>query len=330
MARTARLDARETLHHVMARGIERCAIFRDDLDRDEFLRRLARLAQDGAFEVFAWSLMPNHFHLLLRTHLAPLSNAMRSLLTGHALWFNRRHGRVGHLFQNRYKSIVCEEEAYFLELVRYIHLNPLRAGVVASLAELDTHEYSGHSCVIGTVSRPWQQSSAVLRQFADDSDSARDAYRRFVHDGASQGARKDLMGGGLRRSAAGWKEVAHLRRGRECFTQDERVLGRPRFVESLLRKEGRRTDRDNSEIQLDEVIVRVCRDTGITPDELIASNRPRGVTRAREGIAFLWIVYLRRSGHELAARLNVAPSSAYRCAQRGEQSRERWCQLLDG
>src|SRR5947209_8729306 len=117
MARAARLDAPQTLHHVMARGIERGPIFHDDLDRDVFLGRIARLAEDGAFEVFAWSLLPNHFHVLLKTALTPLSEEMRSLLTGHAVWFNKRHDRVGHLFQNRYKSIVCEEDPYFLELV---------------------------------------------------------------------------------------------------------------------------------------------------------------------------------------------------------------------
>src|ERR1043166_1351650 len=125
MPRGPRLDAPGTLHHVMARGIERGAIFRDDLDRDSFLRRLARLANAGAIDVFAWALLPNHVHLLAKTALQPLSMAMRSLLTGHALWFNRRHERVGHVFQNRFRSIVCEEEPYFLELVRYIHLNPV-------------------------------------------------------------------------------------------------------------------------------------------------------------------------------------------------------------
>src|SRR5882724_795553 len=110
MPRGPRLDAPGTLHHVMARGIERSAIFRDDADRNEFIRRLGQIATVGVFEVFAWALMPNHFHLLLKTGLAPLSAAMRSLLTGHAIRFNRRHDRAGHVFQNRYRSIVCEEE----------------------------------------------------------------------------------------------------------------------------------------------------------------------------------------------------------------------------
>jgi len=132
MPRQSRLDAPETLHHVMVRGIERRALFRDDQDRADFVARLAALAEQGALTVYAWALLPNHAHLLVRTGIRPLPRSMRRLLTGYAGAFNRRHQRVGHLFQNRYKSIVVEEEPYLLELVRYLHLNPLRAGVVQS------------------------------------------------------------------------------------------------------------------------------------------------------------------------------------------------------
>jgi putative transposase len=136
MPRSARLDAPGVLHHVMGRGLERQVIFRDDQDRDDFVHRLAALAEATAFTVYAWALLPNHFHLLLRTGARPLAGCMRSLLTGYAGAFNRRHKRTGHLFQNRYKSIVVEEEPYLLELVRYVHLNPVRAGVVADLRAL--------------------------------------------------------------------------------------------------------------------------------------------------------------------------------------------------
>jgi putative transposase len=99
-----RLDAPGVLHHVMARGIQRRAIFRNDQDRDDFVDRLAGLVQDTALSVYAWALIPDHFHLVVRTDRRPLSRSMRSLLTGYAVAFNRRHGRSGHLFQNRYTS----------------------------------------------------------------------------------------------------------------------------------------------------------------------------------------------------------------------------------
>src|ERR1051326_7824686 len=155
MPRGARLDAPNALHHVMARGIARQNIFNDERDCENFLDRVGGLVELGAFDVLAWALLPNHFHLLLKTRRVPLPHAMRSLLTGHAVWFNRRHNRVGHVFQNRYKSIVCEEEPYFLALVRYTHLNPLRAKIVGSMRELDTYPFSGHSAVLETFPRSW-------------------------------------------------------------------------------------------------------------------------------------------------------------------------------
>ena len=133
MPRKARLDASGALHHIIVRGIERRKIFRDDSDRDNFLNRIGGILRDSQTRCFAWALMSNHFHLLLRTGLVPISNVMRRLLTGYAVSFNLRHRRSGHLLQNRYKSILCQEDAYLLELVRYIHLNPLRAKLVSDV-----------------------------------------------------------------------------------------------------------------------------------------------------------------------------------------------------
>jgi len=141
MPRQPRLDAPGLLQHVMARGIERREIFTDDKDRQSFLNRLAAILEDTQTLCYAWALIPNH--LLLRTGATPLSKVMRRLMTGYAVSFNRRHKRSGHLFQNRYKSIVCEEDPYLLELIRYIHLNPLRTGLVKDLKELDQYPWSG-------------------------------------------------------------------------------------------------------------------------------------------------------------------------------------------
>jgi len=134
----------------MVRGIERTSLFRDDRDRADFVARVAALAEAGAWTVLAWALLPNHAHLLLRTGSRPLPRNMRSLLTGYAGAFNRRHHRVGHLFQNRYKSILVEEEPYLRELVRYLHLNPLRAQVVPDLRRLDRYPWTGHSALLGS------------------------------------------------------------------------------------------------------------------------------------------------------------------------------------
>ena len=144
-----RLDAPDLLQHVMARGIERTRIYRDDKDRKSFLERLADILEEMQTQCYAWALIPNHFHLLIRTGASPLSKVIRRLMTGYAVTFNKRHKRSGHLFQNRYKSVVCEEDPYLLELIRYIHLNPLRAGLVNDLKELDKYPWTGHSAILG-------------------------------------------------------------------------------------------------------------------------------------------------------------------------------------
>ena len=133
MPRKARIDAPGALHHVIVRGIERKAIFKDRFDRTNFVKRLGTILLETDTPCYAWVLMHNHVHMLLKTGLTPIATVMRRLLTGYAQQFNRRHRRHGHLFQNRYKSFLCQEDAYFLELVRYIHLNPLRAHVVKDL-----------------------------------------------------------------------------------------------------------------------------------------------------------------------------------------------------
>ncbi len=156
MPRRSRIDAPGALHHIIARGIERTKIFRDDWDRNNFLKRLGEILKETKTSCLAWSLMPNHFHLLLKTGQAPVATLMRRLLTGYAVTFNRRHRRYGHLFQNRYKSILCQEEPYLLELVRYIHLNPLRAQVVEDMERLSRYLFSGHSAILGEVNRDWQ------------------------------------------------------------------------------------------------------------------------------------------------------------------------------
>jgi len=167
MPRQPRLDAPGLLQHVMARGIERRKLFRDDKDRKSFLERFAIILEETQTQCYAWALIPNHFHLLLRTGPSasadasgcragptPLSKVMRRLMTGYAVTFNKRHKRAGHLFQNRYKSVICEEDPYLLELIRYIHLNPLRAKMVQDLKELDKYPWTGHSTILGHRKNP--------------------------------------------------------------------------------------------------------------------------------------------------------------------------------
>ena len=165
MPRQSRLELPGSLHHIMARGINGQDIFSDEKDFNHFRDRLGDLISQSSNQCFAWVLMKNHFHLLLRSGDEPLSRMMRRLLTGHAVSFNRRHKRSGHLFQNRFKSILCQEDTYFLQLVRYIHLNPIRSGVVKTIKTLNKYPFSGHAYIIGLLKNEWQNTQYPLQWF---------------------------------------------------------------------------------------------------------------------------------------------------------------------
>ena len=177
MPRKVSIDVSGALHHIIIRGIERKVIFKDSQDYSNFLNNLKNVLTETKTPCFAWALMTNHAHILLRTGYVPLSTVMRRLLTGYAQQFNRRHRRHGQLFQNRFKSILCEEEPYLPELVRYIHLNPLRAGIVKDLKALKTYPYSGHGVIMGKLKNDWRMLIIFLRCLVRKSDTPGDRMR---------------------------------------------------------------------------------------------------------------------------------------------------------
>jgi REP element-mobilizing transposase RayT len=179
------------INHIIVRGIEKSKIFKDHADRQSFIERIGDILSDRQTPCYAWALMPNHFHLLLKTGLTPNATIMRRLLTGYAVYFNRRHRRRGHLFQNRYKSILCQEYNYLLELVRYIHLNPLRTKQVSDLKKLERYPYCCHSVLLGYYPNDWQSMDETLKLFGKNVFLARSKYREFVKKGVNQGRRSD-------------------------------------------------------------------------------------------------------------------------------------------
>ena len=234
MPRHKRIDIPGAVHHVIVRGLNRQNIFLDDMDRADFLRRLETALSDVGCRCYAWALLSNHFHLLIRTGERPLSDLMRKVLSGYAISFNRRHKRHGYLFQNRYKSILCQEEEYLLELVRYIHLNPVRVGIAKDMDELDRYPWSGHAVLLGRRKRSWQDREEILICFSDKKREAASRYRQVVKDGMAMGRREELTGGGLRRSAGGWEGLMNLKRAGEYWRGDERILGDGNFVNRVL------------------------------------------------------------------------------------------------
>jgi len=283
MPRQARLDFPGTLHHVICRGIEKQEIVTDDRDRDNFVTRLGQSASASRTVIYAWALMTNHAHILLRSGPGGLSQFMRKVLTGYAVSYNLRHKRHGYLFQNRYKSIVCEEDPYFLELVRYIHLNPIRAGIVSTPDELDKYPYGGHSVLMGKSAQQWQDRDYVLKQFGRTEGRAKKEYRRFVEAGSGQGRRPELVGGGLIRSAGGWSQVISMRRQREVCLSDGRILGGGNFVEKMVEGAEERQKHlfSGSEVTVKKLMESLCRKEGVCLSELRGGSRRRIISQIR-------------------------------------------------
>ncbi len=274
MPRQPRLDIPDVLHHVIVRGIERRDIFADEADKERFVASLSALLTKSATKCFAWALMSNHFHLLLMPTRITLAETMRRLLTGYAVYFNRKYKRCGHLFQNRYKSILCEEEPYFLELVRYIHLNPLRASIVADLDGLENYHWSGHAVLLGKRTMEGQETDEVLARFGNGKDRSLRGYRQFIADGIATGKRDDLVGGGLKRSQPDCLESGEITRF------DERILGSGGFVELLTQGDNLRVN-SKAPLALDALLDKVCLVTGVAAERLQYPGKERAVARAR-------------------------------------------------
>jgi putative transposase len=312
MPRQARLDAPGTLHHVMMRGIEGANIFSDDKDREDFISRVGEIGRSTETRILAWTLMDNHVHMLLFSGSSGLPRFMRRLLTGYAVRFNRRHQRSGHLFQNRYKSIVCEEDRYLLELVRYIHLNPIRSNVVQSLEELDEYRWSGHSAIIGKLRREWQEREYVLSQFGRRERQSIRAYRRFMEEGKGLGRRPELVGGGLIRSLGGWSKVLSLRSRGEEIEHDSRILGSGGFVQAVTREAEEaiaRQVRKRGRKSIEEIIARMCKGSRVSEKEVRSGNQSRKAAKVRAEIACYLSREMGISMAEIARKLGVGASA---------------------
>ncbi len=260
MARRPRIHFAGALYHVISRGNRRQGIFRDEKDLRTFLSCLSDCITRFPFHLYAYALMKNHFHLLVEVETIPLSRIMQSFLFRYTQYFNRRHGEVGHLFQGRYKAIVCDKDAYLLELVRYIHLNPVRARVAK---DPEDYGWTGHLSYLGKGEEGLIDEGFVLGQLSEKRSLARRRYRRFVWEGISMG---------------------HDRKYYEV--KDQRYLGEGSFIERI---EGERTKPEDGfyEIPLKAICREVSRDTGIEEDGLYTARRDSRGAVGRGTVAYL-------------------------------------------
>lgn len=322
MPRTGRLDAPGALHHIMIRGIERRNIFRCNKDREDFIERLEMLCPWAKTSCYAWAFMSNHAHFLFRTGTEPLSRLMRRLLTGYVIGFNHRHSRNGQLFQNRYKSIICQEETYLRELVRYIHLNPIRAGIVQTIDELKSYKFCGHSSLMGKTKREWQDTDYVLGFFGRGKSEARKAYESFVKEGVAQGRRQELTGGGLIRSLGGWTEARDALKGGVHIMSDERILGDSGFVDSVISQSEEHYERRHrlrrQGYDLGRVVEKVSQVLGIGPSDIFSKGRQERKVKARSLLCFWAARDLGMSHTALAKALEMSLAGIGFSVERGE------------
>lgn len=313
MPRQARLDAPGVLQHVIVKGLEGREIFREGRDRKDFIMRMGDLALELETKIYAWALMRNHVHILLRSGSRGLAKYMRRLLTGYAITYNRRHSRRGYLFQDRYKSIVCDEDRYFRELIRYIHLNPLRAKIVKDLSELNRYPWCGHSGLLGIVKYSWQDTDYVLSWFGKRQGSALRAYQQYLLDGISQGRRPELVGGARDQSKRG-RDRSEMGGTDGEAAVDQRILGDENFVMKMKREffsHEREKTFDFQEIRkkIQSIVEARCRECNVQIQELQMASRRKQVAAVRAGIAWQLVNELGVSLREVAYHLGVSSSA---------------------
>ncbi len=312
MPRVARLDIPGLLQHIIVRGVERKDIFGDDRDRRQFLDRLSDILVETETLCYAWSLMPNHFHLLLLPTRFKLAVVMRRLLTGYAVTFNLMHNRVGHLFQNRYKSIVCDKDVYLLELVRYIHLNSIRAGLVETIDDLDRYPWSGHAVLMGYRKVDGQVVDEVLHYFGRGVSRARIKYRDFMADGLKVGRRDDLVGIRPNRKQLIEGDVKGI------DDIDSRILGDRVFMDGVL-KNKTLSEKGRAFARLPELVDTVSSILHVNPELIRQPSKIRLIAEARGVISYMAIRELGYMGLEVGRELNLGPAGVSIALRRGER-----------
>lgn len=241
--------------------------------------------------------------------------------------FNLRHRRAGHLFQNRFKNVLVEEERYLLELLRYIHLNPVSSRLPVTIDSLAQYAWTGHASLLGVHNCAAQDTDFVLRQFGATVGEARRAYATFVREGALQQQTPDLEGGGLRRSAGGWELIPRLSSGRERWASDERILGSSEFVSSILHRVNE-SARLIAPHRCERVLEALCASVGalvsVSPQEIASPSLRRPVLDARSMVCHVAVRQHGLSPAAVARYVHLSHQSIGRALERAEAAFARY------
>ncbi len=261
MARRPRIEYAGALYHVIARGNRKETVFLNNADYEDYLSRLSLYKKRFSFVIHAYCLMPNHVHLLIETGEVPLSRIMHCLQFSYTQSFNKRNKKVGHAFQGRYKAILCNKDSYLLELVRYIHLNPIRAGMV-KLPE--KYQWSSHCGYLGAKEcQNIVDAKLVLDIFGRTRTNAILAYRRFIFEGIGDGHKEEFY-----------------------QVKDQRILGDEKFAENVVgQHDGLREG--YWDLGLKEIVDAACNVFDVSPSRLSSVSRERCAAMVRGVVALL-------------------------------------------
>ncbi|MGH7771356.1 MAG: REP-associated tyrosine transposase [Candidatus Binatia bacterium] len=261
MGRRPRFHYPGALYHVISRGNRREKIFRSRGDFQRFVSVLREIKGQAGFTLYAYVLMPNHFHMLIEVAEKPLSKVMQSLLYRYTRYYNKRYHQVGHLFQGRYKAIVCDKESYLVELVRYLHLNPVRARMVRNPSD---YPWSSHRAYVGDGDGVGVAVEEILSRWSKRKKHAGAAYEQFVLDGIEQGHREDYY-----------------------RVKEQRYLGDEEFVDKVEKRVERVERVLPIRVTFEEIVERVGREYGKTAREILGRGRGRREAELRAIVCYV-------------------------------------------
>lgn len=321
MPRTYRVDWENSVHHVMARGIEKGDIFKYDTDRADFVDRLERCVKETDASILAWALMPNHVHLLVRTGTVPLWKFMHKLLTGHAVYFNMKYDRVGHLFQNRYRSILVQTETYFMKLVRYIHRNPLKANIVQSIDMLNRYPWTGHMGLIFPGLHSWQDTEYVLKEYNGNKSDKIRQYLDFMQDPGENASEAIFDYGNIILGSDGIKRINENSTCSSGVHTQFRVLGNLDFARKVYDRisgsdDGNLRNRSSEHLEIRSVLEYASETWSISIKLLTSGARQRRITKAREFVCYTLNCTFGVKLTDCAKILNITPATVYKAAKR--------------
>ncbi|MGD9202785.1 MAG: transposase [Chitinispirillia bacterium] len=297
----------------MARGIEGRDIFCDSYDRNVFLSLLSKYLKQSGHLCYAWVLMSNHYHFLFRTSEEPLGVFMRKLNSTYAMYYRKKYRKTGYVFQDRYKSIVTQDQGYIEQLVRYIHLNPFRAGICKNMKELDTYPWCGHSVLLGNHKNTFQNTKDILLRYSKTTSNAVNKYYDYVLTGIKNGEDTDLLKD-IRQSNKGKSDKNEYR----CW-----VIGDREFVKRAIENDTSRRinliEYQKKGITIETVAKDVSHQMGIEYRKIFHRSRSNEISALRKIVA---VLSYRRYGIPLIQVANfygIQSSSVSRMLYDGEE-----------